>query len=215
MNSLSQIDNYLLSQKPRQRYILYISAIIFILLLGYILFISDKSEIIEEKDSIAQSKQIELQKQKRNSGLQQLGLLNKQIDKIKNDIVKAQKLASSGLLYTEESPNLKITDGDFAKFLEIAMDFSKKHKVHLSSVEITSEKLPYIGLLEIKKHLSIMGSGRFLDILTLIRYMEKQKFLIRLNSLDIYKINPPEKHDKPYKKYDVNFKVFFEVLGAT
>lgn len=219
MSSLSQLDNYLKAQKPRQRYVLYFVTVVLIFALGYILLLSDLETELEDASARANAKRTELAKLKKNSGIKHIKILNKEIKQIKDNIGKSEDSPQQGdVTYAGKAPNLNITDGEFAKFLEASMGYSKKLNINLSSVKINSQKLPYIGFLEINKYLILIGNGRFLDVLTLIRYMEKQRFLIKLKSLEIDKPKPPSKDDKNRKKYkrkNVNFVVLFEVLGAS
>lgn len=218
MSSTDRLNNYLNAQQPKQRYILYFAVVVLICLLGYILFLSDLTTQIENKNATIESKKIELAQLSKNTGAKQINILNRQIKQIKLSIDKKENEPVNDTAYSNRAPNLNITDGDFAKFLEQSMAFSKKLDVHLSSIQIVSQKLPYIGILEINKNLTIIGNGRFLDTLKLIRFMEKQKFLIKLKFLEIDKPTPPSKDDKGLKDYkikNIDFKISFEVLGAS
>ncbi len=207
MNYTKQINTYLKNQNKKQRTYLYISVFILIMVLGYIFYLSDIEQEFEDSTYRLDDKKIEHSKVQNSAGVKKIKVLKKQIKDLELKIKNKELESSSSDIYTSASKNLNVTDGSFTQFLEEFMSYAKDLHVKLQYVKINREKLPYIGLIEIKKSLSVKGTGKFLNVLKLIREMESRKFLIKLKYLTINK-------SKHYKNKDVDFKFSLEILGA-
>ncbi len=217
MKFAEPINTYLEKQNKKQRIYLYISIVVLVFILGYILYIQDALNKYEDSSYRLENAKVEDTKVQNNSGLTKIKLLQKQIKKIRKKIRDKELVASSDELY-QEKRNLDVTDDNFTQFLEEFMNNAKSLHVNLEYVKIKREKLPYIGLIEVKKNLVTKGNGRFLNILKLIRSVEAQDFLIKLKYITINKVKPPKKSEKNQKilhSKNVDFRLSFEILGVT
>lgn len=221
MNRLEPLNNYLEGQKKGQRVVVYAIVVIFILVFGYLLFLDDNLTELSNKTQELENKELLLRKSVRNSAMKKIEALRKNLKKSKDEIQKKTQENANYKPNVEDSSLFSINDSNFAMFLESALAKSKDLNISLIKVDIFSDKLPYIGYLEIKKRLKFHGQGKFLDILRLARYMENQNFLIKLKKFEIKKPDVREKDtkvDKEKKSLDPKHVIFdstFEIMGAT
>lgn len=222
MNRLDPLNNYLEQQAPKQRLILYVAFSIFVLAMGYLLVLSDMFTELEDKYSELNQKQLQLKKMQVTTSQSKIVGTKKNIDNIQKKI-EDKKVEQSQSVTSEDLPEFAIDDGTFAVFLENILTKSKLSNINVQNIFIDSKKLPYIGVLEIQKTININGYGKFMDILSLIRFTENQKFLIKLKSLSIKKPIKPTKDENVQKDdtfkdekldpFDVLFDATFEAIG--
>lgn len=223
MNRLDPLNNYLESQEPKQRIVLYIALVVLVFAMAYLFVFSDMSDEYESKNAELANKQSQLNKIKNASALKRISILNKNIKTMKSDIARGENISQKSQYASINLPSFKIDDSAFSRFLEGALEKAKIQEINLASLDINSQKLPFIGMLEIEKTITLRGSGRFLDILELVKYMESQEFLIKLKFIRVVKpvIKKNKEGDKKeskknkLKKTDVTFFANFEVMGAS
>lgn len=220
MNRLEPLNNYLENQQPRQRIIIYVALVVLILALGYLLYLDDSLTRLSDKTQELEKKELMLKKSVRNSAVARIRALKKKIKQSKENIDKKKQENSNAIPSEKDASLFSINDSNFAMFLESSLAKSRDLNVSLTRVDIFSDKLPYIGYLEIKKRLVLHGEGRFLDILRLSRYMEDQNFLIKLTKFDIKRPNIRKKKlaDKKINTLNEKHVIFdstFEVMGTS
>lgn len=221
MNRLEPLNNYLEKQSSGQRVGIYAILVIVVLFIGYFLFLDDSLSELSNKDQELEKNELMLRKNVRNSAMKRIEALRKSLKKSKDDLKTKTQANADYKPSVEDSSLFSINDSNFAMFLESALAKSRDLNISLVKVDIFSDKIPYIGYLEIKKRLKFHGHGKFLDILRLARYMENQNFLIKLKKFDIKKPDVREKDtkvDEEKKNLDPKHVIFdstFEIMGAS
>lgn len=227
MNSLNALNEYLKLQSPRQRMLLYISAGILVFGLAYLLFFSDVIDEYNSKNAILAQKELELKKLKNASGKKRIVELRQSIEDEKQDILIMQDKANATYKKIKNMSFFVVNDSNFAKLLKGALKNANDLKVNIYDVSIDTDKKPYIGVLKVQRSVTITGSGRFLNILDLIRYVESQKFLIKMDYMNVTKTLPEDENEKNNNneekkkkrekigKKDVYFKVNFKIIGGS
>lgn len=209
MSKLEPLNNYLETQPPKQRIMLYVALVIGIFVIAYFFYISDLSTELSDTEDVYLQKRSELKVLQRKTDIKKLKIIRKNIKKTKEAIQqkkidiqeKTEKLNTSSVFL--------IDDSKFAIFLEDTLLKSKNLNVKLSQVSIDDLALPYIGILDIKKQITINGSGKFLDILRFLRFIEEQKILLKLQFLQI------KNTKESIKNKNVEFEARFDVIGLS
>lgn len=209
MSKLEPLNDYLVTQPPKQRVMLYVALAIGIFVIAYFFYISDLSTDLSDTEDLYVQKQTELKTLQRNVDMKKLQVMRANIKKTKEEIQAKKLQIQEKTEKLNTSSVFLIDDSKFAIFLENTLLTSKSLNVKLSQINIDDSSLPYVGILDVKKQIQISGSGKFLDILRLFRFMEEQKFLLKTQYI---KIKTPE---KSIKNKNVEFQARFDVIGLS
>lgn len=201
MSAVRSLNNYLVAQPSNHRVLLYIVLFIAILGIAYLFFFSDMLVEYEDKQNEVAQKETKLRQLQTSPKFANIKNLQGQIKKKEQEISKTQNSIDAKRSSLQNRSDTFVNDSKFAAFLEDTMTKSRSLKLVVEDITISSKKLPYIGLLEIKKVMQIKGSGGFKNILSLIRYVESQDMLFKLQALNI------EQDGDGILSFDANFNV--------
>ncbi len=76
-------------------------------------------------------------------------------------------------------------DIQWANSLDDILKFSVKKSIKILSLRSSDAKEDLQNILKLQKHIVIDGSGRYVDIVALIQYIEQFETLVDFNSIDI------------------------------
>lgn len=185
MSIVTSLNNYLVSQEPKQRVLLYLVLIVVIGAIGYFLLFSDMFIEYEEKQIEVSQKETKLKTLQRSPKFAKIKVLQKEVKAKEASIAKTKEVITYKNNQLQNRPEIFVNDSRFANLLEDMMIKSRSLKVTIDDVTINTEELPYVGLLEIKRQMEISGYGKFGKILSLMRYVENQDMLFKLQSLNL------------------------------
>lgn len=182
---LDHLEELLQQSKPSKKYMVTAGIVLLLLLLFYYFYLIDAIDRLQStKEETAKTQQAIL----KNSPKRYLAKI---VAKKKRLLVNKEMLSKKKMeltmltskLYQNEI--LRNTQKNFNLFLEHFLKDSVRCNIDVKNLEIKDTNTDFIGKLKTIRTVQIEGTGRFLDILTLLRDAEEERMLLFINDLNI------------------------------
>lgn len=204
MNYYEKLNDYLSDQAPKQRLMLYLAAVIFIIVGGYYLFGMDLEEEAEIYTSKAIRVQNEIRKLSPQAAKSKLKQITRELENKKADI-SSQEIKIKQIRHDFAGDTaIELTGQPWSSFLEDILE--KSNNLALTLEEIATEPVlieKKTGLLTMKI-LQLKGRGNYQSIEKLIRYIENRSFLVKIKYTKITQ----------EKLKTQEFEISFSILGV-
>ncbi len=202
MNRLEAIDEFLKTQNKIARVVIYFLCSLGFIAFCYFMVVIDTQEEVSRLQQKKEQKQKKLENLQKNVTIKKLKRLRAKVDTFKTSIQAEQDAIDKKTASLNNAKAFFIDDVRFSNYMKDFLKQSETLGVKLEETKFLPSKDTFMGLLSIKRQMQLSGTGEFLDILRLFRYLEEQKFLIQAYYIKIYK-----KDDK------VRFLAIFDVIG--
>ncbi len=183
---LDKIDNETAKYSPQM--VLLMSVLLGLLIMGgvYYFIIADQIETNEKLLNNNNKLINKINKKRRLNRLlpDRIVSYKKNYEKEKKNIEKLKYEKLNLLTNIQSNEYLSFNPKKEATLLQSILDKSVKQNVLIDEISINLANKKFAGLLKTKETLDIKGSGKFLDIEKLIRFIEKQRLFILIDNLE-------------------------------
>jgi len=179
------LENNILELDSKKRFLLLTGIIFLVLILIYYFLIGPMIESIfsNQEKIIMLDKKISKNSPKKLKS--KFFLIKKEILKAKNrkDELNIELLELRNRL--EGMKVLLVNKLDFNKFLNNLLKESINKNLLIKNIKILEEDKQFVGKLYIKKVMRVEGEGRFLDIISFVRFLEQNNMLFSIRDFII------------------------------
>ncbi|BAF70675.1 hypothetical protein [Nitratiruptor sp. SB155-2] len=164
---------------------IYIAILVLALLLFYFFFYDPLEQELQSKSQKLQNLIQKAHKLSKTSIIQKIKREQKEIAKLNLDIEKLKTKRYKLMQQLQQKRYQLMMPKNFYAFLTDFLSKSVIYGVDLQKIDFNPIKKKFVAGLYIVQEMELTGSGRFLDIVKLLRYAESNRLLFRINTLHI------------------------------
>lgn len=182
---LAALDEQLEGYEPKQRWFIYLTIAISILLMSWMFFTSDMIDELAGLQEETSALEIKIAQTSPEAYQNKIAHTKETLLKKERGIADLEAEKQALLFEMSQSQGLLFDNRQYAKLLDQMLERSVALGINIESMQSDDTDKVFYGKVKQYKTLTIQGSGNFRSIAAFVSFIEEQKVLVEVDTIAI------------------------------